>query len=338
MISRVERRENKTMKTLRFRTAIVLILFAMGAVPASTQQLPVPNDSAVDPGHTRYSPLTQINAKNVSDLKPIWVYDTGSTGRSWEGTAIVVNDVMYLSITGAAVALDPETGKQLWKFAPADLVRPGRDRGVAYWPGEGLIGPRIIYTITDRLYALDAKTGVPILDFGNNGMVNLRDGVADKYPNALYTMSSPKPLFTRIWRSSLRTTQEFGSKGPERRPLVLSDISNRQTRSGGFILYHSPGEAGDGIVGTLAGDGKNGPDSSAWGGNQCQDLSTGLAFVPIGNPDDSYNGIDRPGNNYYANSVIALDASTGKLKWFYQMTHHDITDFDAAAAPRFLST
>jgi len=66
------------------------------------------------------------------------------------------------------------------------------------------------------------------------------------------------------------------------------------------------------------------------------DASTGMAFIPVGNPDDSYNGVDRPGNNYYANSIIALDAMTGKLKWFYQMTHHDITDMDAAAAPTLI--
>src|SRR3954465_4463759 len=110
-------------------------------IATSQPQSSSPSVSGTDPGHARYSPLTEINAKNVNSLKPVWVYDTGAKGRGWQEHAIVVDGVMYLSIPGGAAALDPETGKEIWKFSPTDLTRPGRDRGVAYWPGDGTLGP-----------------------------------------------------------------------------------------------------------------------------------------------------------------------------------------------------
>ncbi len=300
-----------------------LVAIPRHAEPSST-------DSTLDPGHIRYSPLTQLTPANVNRLKPVWVYDTGAKGRSWEGSPLVVHGVMYLSIPGGAVALEPETGKQLWKFTPVALSRPGRDRGVAYWPGDRTLHPRIIYTVTDRMYALDANTGLPVPEFGNGGMVNLRDGVAEKYPNASYTLSSPAAIYKDLAIVS-PSTQEFGSKGPSGDPRAF-DI-----RTGKLVWrFHTvpqPGESEDGSWGPEGWKERAGP--SAWGGISV-DPATGLVFVPIGNPDDSYNGVDRPGNNYYANSIVALDGSTGKLKWFYQMTHHDILDLDAASAPSLI--
>jgi len=321
----------KIVKTMRmFAVGIVVAGTVCVAVNLTAQQHTSQSNSTIDPGHARYSPLTQINIKNVTKLRPVWVYDTGSKGHSWEGSAIVVNGVLYISIPGAAVALDPDTGKQLWKFTPVALSRRGRDRGVAYWPGDGALEPRIIYTIADRLYALDAKTGLPIPDFGNSGMINLRDGVADKYPNASYSISSPAAIYKNLAIVG-PSTQEFGSKGPSGDPRAFDVRTGKQVWR--FHTVPQPGEKEDGSWGPEGWKERAGP--SAWGGISV-DLSTGLIFVPIGNPDDSYNGIDRPGNNYYANSIVALEGSTGKLKWFYQMTHHDISDFDLAAAPSLI--
>lgn len=321
------------MKTSRFPNIAIIFTVALSAiatVAAAKLQHPPTSDSTIDPGHIRYSPDAQITARNVGDLKPVWVYDTGSKGRSWEGSPIVVGGVMYISTPSGAVALDPETGKQLWKFTPVGLSRPGRNRGVAYWPGDGTLGPRIIYIITDRLYALDAKTGLPVPDFGDAGMVNLREGVADKFPAGSYNVSSPAGIYNNLAIIG-PSTQEFGSTGPSGDPRAF-DI-----RTGKLVWrFHTvphPGEAQAGSWGPEGWKDRAGP--SAWGGISV-DPSLGLVYVPVGNPDDSYNGIDRPGNNYYANSIVALDGSTGKLRWFYQMTHHDILDFDAAAAPSFI--
>jgi quinoprotein glucose dehydrogenase len=284
----------------------------------------------VDSGHRRYSPLAEINTGNVNRLKPVWVYDTGARGRAWEETPIVVDGVMYLSIPGGASAIDPETGKELWKFVPKDLSRPGRDRGVAYWPGDGAHEPRVVYAISDRLYALDVKTGLPISSFGNSGMVNLRDEVADKYPGALYTISSPATIYKNLAIIS-PSTQEFGSKGPSGDPRAFDIVTGKQVWR--FHTVPQPGEPEDGSWGPEGWKERAGP--SAWGGATL-DPASGLVYIPIGNPDDSYNGVDRPGKNFYANSVVALDASTGKLKWFHQFTHHDINDLDAPAAPSLI--
>lgn len=306
------------------------VMVVVCAATAMTQRSKVFPASPIDSGHKRFVPLSQIDVHNVHDLKPVWVYDTGVKGRGWEGNPILVAGVMYLSIPGGASAIDPETGTELWKFVPAGLSRPGRDRGVSYWPGEGKFASRIMYATADRLYALDAKTGLPIPEFGKDGMVNLRDEVADKYPDALYTISSPAAIYKNLAIIS-PSTQEFGSKGPSGDPRAFD------VRTGKLVWrFHTVPQPGEPYADSWGPEGwKERAGPSAWGGATV-DAATGMVFIPIGNPDDSYNGIDRPGNNYYANSIIALDAGTGKLRWFYQMTHHDITDLDAAAAPSLI--
>jgi quinoprotein glucose dehydrogenase len=302
------------------------IASAIGAKTAGTPSA----STTLDPGHARYSTLTQITPKNVTDLKPVWVYDTGQRGRGWQVSPLVVDGVMYISQPGGAAALDPETGKAIWKFAPTNLGRPGRDRGVAYWPGDATHAPRVIYTISDRMYALDAATGQPIADFGAKGMINLRDEVADKYPNASYSISSPAGIYKNL-AIIAPSTQEFGSKGPSGDPRAFDILTGKQVWR--FHTVPQPGEPHSDSWGPNGWVDRAGP--SAWAGVTV-DPATGMAFLPIGNPDDSYNGIDRPGNNYYANSIVALDAATGKLKWFFQMTHHDINDTDASMAPSLI--
>ena len=314
----------------RSTKVLALAFSGLCAIAAATQRKAVPKSAPADAGHSRYSPLADINVKNVSGLKPVWVYDTGAKGRGWEGNPIAVDGVMYLSIPGGASAIDPETGKELWKFVPTGISRPGRDRGVAYWPGEGAMAPRIIYATVDRLYALDAMTGVPVAGFGKDGLVNLRDEVADKYPNALYTISSPAAIYKNLAIIS-PSTQEFGSKGPSGDPRAFDIRTGKQVWR--FHTVPQPGEPQDGSWGPEGWKERAGP--SAWGGATVDEAS-GLVYIPIGNPDDSYNGVDRPGNNYYANCMIALEAATGKLKWFYQFTHHDINDVDAPAAPSLI--
>ena len=315
------------MKNKYIGSVVAMILSAACALTAAVQKTTHKENSPVDSGHRRYSSLAEINRTNVRDLKPVWVYDTGTKGRGWEETPLVVDGIMYLSISGGASAIDPETGNELWKFVPKDLARPGRDRGVAYWPGDGSLAPRIIYTISDRLYALDPSTGVPVPSFGSSGMVNLRDEVADKYPNAQYSITSPATIYKNLAIIS-PSTQEFGSKGPSGDPRAFNVVTGKQVWR--FHTVPEPGEPRDGSWGPNGWIDRAGP--SAWGGSTL-DLTSGLVYIPIGNPDDSYNGVDRPGKNYYANSMVALEASTGKLKWFYQFTHHDINDLDAPAAP-----
>ena len=305
-------------------------LFAAGILSATAVKTAATSSAATDPGHVRYSPLTQITPKNVSDLKPVWVYDTGQRGRGWQLSPLVVDGVMYISQPGGAAALDPETGKPIWKFAPTNLNRPGRDRGVAYWPGDATHKPRVIYTVSDRMYALNAATGQAIADFGNKGMINLRDELAGKYPNGQYSITSPAGIYKNL-AIIAPSTQEFGSHGPSGDPRAFDVLTGKQVWR--FHTVPQPGEPLSDSWGPNGWVDRAGP--SAWAGVTV-DPETGTAFLPIGNPDDSYNGTDRPGNNYYANSIVALDAATGKLKWFFQMTHHDLNDVDASMAPSLI--
>src|SRR6266481_388821 len=182
------------------RTLLIAIVAGVLA-PASPQAIPQKGDWSAygrDPGGARYSPLDQINTKNVTQLQRAWTYHTGERGRGFETTAIVVDGVMYFSTQNQRiVALDPETGKEIWKYDPKSNGR--EHRGVAFWPGDKQTPPRILLGTGDgRLIALDAKTGVPAGSFGDNGVVNLRAGVADDFPRAIYAISSPPSIYRNV--------------------------------------------------------------------------------------------------------------------------------------------
>jgi quinoprotein glucose dehydrogenase len=269
-----------------------------------------------DAGGTKYSPLAQINRKNVNRLDRAWTYHTGEQGRQFESTPIVVGGVLYFSTQQQRiVALDAETGKEIWKYDPK--VRGSREhRGVAYWPGAPGFGPRIVFGTGDgRLIALDAKTGKPLLS------VDLKAGLAITSPPAIYKNLA-------ILGGS---TPEGPSKGPSGDPRAY-DI-----RTGELVWrFHTvpqPGEPGNETWGPDGWKDRAGP--SLWSGITV-DTERGLVFFPTGNAADSFYGADRPGPNLYANCVVALDASTGKLRWYFQFVHHDIFDYDTPAPPALI--
>ena len=280
-----------------------------------------------DPGGTKYSPLDQINTKNVGTLVRAWSYHTGEPGVNWENTPIVVGNVMYFATTkNRVVALEPETGKELWTFDPK-ATRTGEHRGVSYWPGDSKTKPRVILATQARLIALDAKTGKPAPDFGDNGEVNLRVGVADDYPKALYSISSPPTIYKGLIIVA-PSTQEGPSKGPSGDPRAFDARTGKLVWR--FHTVPQPGEPGNETWGPDGWKDRAGP--SAWGAMTI-DNERGMVFVPIGNPADSFYGADRKGSNLYANSVVALDAATGKLRWYFQLVHHDLFDYDISAPP-----
>ena len=282
-----------------------------------------------DPGGTKYSPLDQINARNVSALVRVWSYHTGERG-TWENTPIVVGGVMYFATQkNRVVALEPETGKELWTYDPKS-TGVSEHRGVSYWPGGSGIKPRIILATEARLIALDAKSGKPAVDFGDNGQVNLRTGVADDYPKAHYAITSPPAIYKGLIILG-PSVQEGPSKGPSGDPRAFD------ARTGKLVWrFHAvprPGEPGNETWGPDGWKDRAGP--SSWGAMTI-DTERGLVFIPMGNPADSFYGGDRKGMNLYANSVVALDAPTGKLRWYFQTVHHDLFDFDMAAPPSLI--
>jgi glucose dehydrogenase len=311
---------------------LLIILVGAALVPVFSQLTPNQGDwpeYGHDAGGARFSPLTQINAANVAHLAPAWTYHTGEIGRSFETTPILVNNVLYLSTEAHnIVALDPVTGKEIWKYDTKSKPNQRETRGVAYWPGDKQNPPRILFGTGDgRLIALDAKTGTPAAGFGDNGSVDLRAGVLDKFPNASWGISSPPTIYRDVAIVG-PATQEGPALGPP------GDPRGFDVRTGKLLwVFHStprPGEPGNDSWGPSGWKDRAGP--SQWGPGTL-DPKLGIVYLPIGNPADSYYGGDRPGNDLYSASVIALDAQTGKLRWYYQITHHDIWDYDMSAPP-----
>jgi glucose dehydrogenase len=312
----------------------LVIVFAAASAIALSQVTPQKGDwpeYGHDPGGSRYSPLTQINTTNVSRLQRAWTYHTGEKGRSFETTPILIDNVLYFSTQNQSiVALDPETGKEIWKYTNPK-PRGSESRGVAYWPGDKQTPPRILFGTGDgRLIEVDAKTGTPVAAFGDNGSVDLRAGVADKYPKANFAISSPPTIYRDVAIVG-PSTQESGSVGPS------GDPRGFDVRTGKLLwTFHTvprPGEPGNETWGPDGWKDRAGP--SQWGPGTV-DTERGLVFLSVGNAADSFYGADRKGPDLYANSVIALDALTGRLRWYYQVVHHDVWDYDMNAPPALI--
>ncbi len=287
-----------------------------------------------DPQGRRFSPLTQVNRENVGRLKLAWQYGVRppasanpNVGPRSQAIPIVVGGVLYTP-TGdrSIVALDPATGKEIWKH---DLGQAGAPtRGVSYWPGDRTHVALILAGTTDgRLRALDARTGMPVTSFGDGGSINLRAGVADRFPNMPVTLPSPGIVYRNLIITGSRG-QEDNPDGP------APDVRAWDLRTGKLVwTFHTiphPGEPG---YDTWPADyWKTAGSPGNWGSGSV-DLQRGLIFLPIGQPAAQYYGGARAQTNLYSSSVVALDANTGKVRWHFQLTHHDVWDYDNAATP-----
>ncbi len=289
---------------------------------------------AGDASGRRYSPLTQINTSSVSTLTLAWQYDvadgtTGSVsaaGRS-QAVPLVVDGVLYTSTARRTiVALDPATGKEIWKY---QLDKGGApNRGVSYWPGDRQSHPRIFAGTTDgRLLAIDAATGTLIPTFGQSGAINLRAGVADKFPKKPYMMASPGLIYKNLIVTGAQG-QEDDPDGP------AMDVRAWDVRTGALIwTFHTIPHPGEPNADTWPKDYWMTAGTPANWGFGSVDVERGLIFLPIGQPAAQYYGGHRPQQNLYSSSVVALDARTGKVRWSFQLTHHDVWDYDNAATP-----
>jgi quinoprotein glucose dehydrogenase len=273
---------------------------------------------------TRYSPLTQINAKNVARLTRAWSYklnrhpSSGSITGGSEFTPIVVAGVMYLTNINAVIALEPETGRELWRYelANGQVSR----RGVAYWPGDQNNPARVIFTTGRRMMALNAKTGKIDPGFGKEGEVD---------------MVVPYDSAPVVYKNMLLVGANTGEAPATGQP---GDTRGYDARTGATVWsFHSvpgPGEPGHE---TWEGDGwKDRSGVNNWGFSMAVDAQRGILYTVLGGPNTNYWGGDRHGNDLYGNSVVALDAETGKMKWYFQVVHHDIFDYDLPPAPALL--
>ncbi len=289
-----------------------------------------------DPLGSRYSPLTGINRENVGRLTMAWTYNTGEPlptperRRSLEVTPIVFNGVMYISTPlGKVVALDPVTGKEIWKYdARVDAaVRFGdfTNRGVSAWRG------RIYLATTDaRLIALDARTGIPIREFGDSGTVNLRTGLRNApFEFAEYEVTSPPAIINDL--------VVIGSAVADnnRTDAATGEVRAYDARTGALRWSWDPVPQDPSDPAHASWEGPNAHRTgaaNAWS-VIAADPARDLVFVPTSAPSPDYYGGERLGRNDYANSIVALRASTGKVVWHFQTVHHDLWDYDNASPP-----
>ena len=274
-----------------------------------------------DLGGTRFSPLKQITPKNVSNLKLAWQFklrpDTSGPPASGLGpfsqaTPIVVEGVMYLPAGNRILALDPDSGKILWTHNMTDGT-PTR-RGVAYWPGTGTIPARIYFTAGRRLIGLNSDSGEKVAEID---MVIPYNSVPTIYKNLL------------IVGANVPERQGSGQPGNTR---AFDAITGRKVWE--FHSVPQPGELGND---SWSGDSwKDRTGVNNWGFYMTLDTERGLLYTVLGSPASDYYGGDREGNNLFGNSVVALEAETGKLKWYFQTVHHDQWDFDLPPAPVLL--
>jgi len=289
-----------------------------------------------DAGGTRYSPLTQIDRSNVGQLKLAWEYHTGDISdgsdnrrkSEFETTPIVVDGTMYLSTPlNRVVALDPETGREKWSFDPKiDLHSPYSEglvnRGVTSWidaaraEGEACHRRIFLATIDARLFALDAATGTPCTDFGAGGQIDLSRGVANITRRGEYEETSAPAVAgdLLIVGSAIADNDRVDSPSGQVRAY--------EARTGKLRWSWNP--IPESIAPTGAGN--------AWSAISI-DIGRDLVIVPTTSASPDYHGFKRPGDNKWADSVVALSAKTGELVWGFQLVHHDLWDYDTAAQP-----
>lgn len=278
-----------------------------------------------DPGGMRYSPLKQINVRNVSRLQRAWTFHSGRPGS--ETTPVVVNGVMYLTQPNGIFALEPETGNLIWKFESSGVAL----RGLAYWPGDKEIHPRVFAGVRSNLVAVDVMTGKPAPGFGNEGIVDLKQGVLGELKEARLALDSPPAVYKDIIITGCSNGEGTPSTG------AYGDIRGWDARTGKLVwTFHTVPRKGEPGNETWPENGwKNRSGTNSWG-FMTVDVERGLVFVSTGSPTSDFYGADRHGDGLYGNSLVALEAATGKLRWYQQLVHHDIWDYDLAAAPALI--
>ena len=305
----------------------VAMLTAASAQPAS--QPTEWKDWGGTSARMHYSALDQISAANVSRLKPAWIWDGGKLGRSWEITPLLIDGLLYISEnqTGDIIALVPETGKEAWRSkAPVPVGRIDR-RGLAYWPGDGTMKPRIIALWGHVMFGFDLKTGALSPDWPATGLdIGLPNPAAGGRIGGGVFAASP-PI---IYKNLIITTAATGFLPPPAQP---ADPHANDLRTGKLVwtarLIPGTGEPGGDSWGP---DTQSVVGSGAWG-ILGLDEASGTVYVPTDSGSPDYVGIWRPGDNVGSGETVALDAETGKVKWRFQNLHHDIFDLDTNAAP-----
>jgi quinoprotein glucose dehydrogenase len=328
----------------RMRKFLVLACLMTFAARGVAQQWP---HYAADQGASHYSPLEQITPANVGKLAIAWEWKPnekvlpqfGTRPGAFQNTPLVIDGVMYLSTPyNQVAALDPATGNELWRYDPKvyeDGQPPNGQgfahRGVVAWKdGDRL---RIFLNARYKLIQLDARTGTPVASFGKDGAVDLSEGLVWAINKKHYTNTSPPIVFKDliIVGNGVGDRLTYKNDPP-------GDVRAFSARTGKLVWKFN----------TIPQRGEFG--NNTWDGGSWQftghtnvwapmslDEARGLLYMPVSTPSNDYYGGRRPGQNLFAESIVCLDASTGKRKWHYQIVHHGLWDYDPASAPNLVT-
>jgi quinoprotein glucose dehydrogenase len=256
----------------------------------------------------RYSPLNQVNRDNVTKLVQVWTHPSGT-----QAVPTVVNGVMYLAFDRYVAAVNATDGKEIWRHEVNERMLTRR--GVSYWPGDQGHKPRILFTANTKLLALDAATGAAISSFGKGGVVDVVVGY-----------SSAPTIYRNVAIIGAQTSEvPIGVPGNTRAYDVITGDKVWE-----FHNVPLPGEVGH--TSWIKGwEGRSG--TNVWDFAMTVDKARGILYMPIGGPAANYWGGDRPGNGLFGNSVVAVDALTGKYIWHFQTVHHGLWDSDQPHPP-----
>jgi quinoprotein glucose dehydrogenase len=313
-----------------FLQLITAAVLAAG-VPLPGQNRTTWSDYGGSADSAQYSGLHQINRSNVSKLQVAWSYST-EDGRKYAFNPLVVDGTIYvLGKKNSIIALDAATGKEIWVH-PADAdTSLITNRGINFWQSADQRDRRLLFASNHFLRALDARTGKPILSFGNNGRVDLKQGL-DRDPATIRLVQSTTPgrVFENLLILGSATNQGYGS--------APGDIRAFDVRTGKLVwTFHTiprPGEFG---YDTWPKDAwKRVGGANVWT-ELSVDVKRGMVYAPTASAKYNFYGVDRKGSNLFSDCLVALDARTGKRIWHYQMVHHDIWDYDGATAPKLLT-
>ena len=294
---------------MKFYYILSIILFFLFSRCSENKKYAKWNVKGGTPDGMQYSELDQINKGNIDKLKIAWIYrsgdaDTINNRSQIQCNPIIVDGVLYATSPSLkAFAIDAATGKELWKFQPTKENPGGVNRGVTYWSEKD--DKRIIYSFGEYLYALDARTGKKIESFGTNGRVSLKEGLGERAADLMVLSNTPGVMFKNLIIMGSRVHE-----GPLAAPGYIRAFD---VRSGKLIWnFHTipmPGEFG---YETWPADAwKKVGGANVWG-ELSLDEKRGIVYVPTASPSFDFYGADRPGQNLFANCLLALDAKTGK--------------------------
>jgi len=313
----------------KFYTAVLILLLFISC----TRTSPYKNWHAYrgDDGINAYSQLDQVNKENIKNLQVAWIYRTEDHTEfsKIECNPIIIGKILYgISAKMKVFALEAHTGKQLWVHDPFEpgSKEGGFNRGLTYW--EDGNDKRILVCAKNKLIALDALTGKIFPDFGEHGFVDLRKGLRNEADFEKYDVTNTSPGV--VYKDLIIV----GSSLKENYEALSGDIRAYDIRTGkmrwAFRTIPHPGEFG---FETWSEESyKNIGGANAWAGLSI-DRQRGLVFAATGAPAFDFHGGERKGQNLFANSIIALDASTGKHVWHFQTSHHDLWDYDLPTPP-----